>query len=192
MTKAYDVYVWQLLIDAQATGETKRVREQLASFQKILREHPEVADHLTQRRLLKTTREQWLRETFADELLPLVVDFLARLIQEDLLGKLKEAIQFYDETVRHHLENEAGVLEGDVYSAVPLTEQQTQTLTDALSAKFQAQVVLQVHVDEALIGGYKVKIKQQIYDHTVQAHLKQLKASLADELSDEEVKENGD
>nr|BDA98996.1 ATP synthase CF1 delta subunit [Rhodomonas sp. NIES-2332] len=66
-----------------------------------------------------------------------------------------------------------------VTSSVKLSSAQTEALVDKLKAMTKAdQIKLELNVDEALIGGFKVQIGSRIIDTSVQSQLKQLSSYL--------------
>ncbi len=72
----------------------------------------------------------------------------------------------------HELENErlkrVPVL---VWSAVPLTDAEKDRLIDGVRRRFQLEPVLKTHVDPGLLGGLKVRIRDQQFDDTVRTRL---------------------
>lgn len=65
-------------------------------------------------------------------------------------------------------------LEVEVLSARPLSEEQAQRLTQALSKKFSREVHLHSAVDESLLGGAIIRAGDTVIDGTVRGRLAKL------------------
>ena len=76
---------------------------------------------------------------------------------------------------------EAGILEAEVVSAVPLTEKERERLIARLSARTGKTVEITERVDPDLIGGMRVTVGGKLYDGTVSGRLARLQEKL-DEL----------
>ncbi len=58
-----------------------------------------------------------------------------------------------------------------VTSALPLTREQEQRLTDILSAKYQSDVQIHVAIDTSVIGGLRIHINDDVIDGTLASRL---------------------
>jgi len=66
-----------------------------------------------------------------------------------------------------------------VTSAVPLTEQQLQQLTDALrSVLGGAKVSIDAHVDPDVLGGLVVKVGSRLFDSSIRSKLQRLQLAM--------------
>lgn len=66
-----------------------------------------------------------------------------------------------------------------VYTAIELTPEQTNILSAALNAKFNAEVELQTQVDASLISGVKIKVGDWAIDGSALSQLSKLGAAIA-------------
>ncbi len=65
-----------------------------------------------------------------------------------------------------------------VTSAVPLTDQQTQRITDLYTQKLNHPVHINSVVDETVLGGLRIQVGAQVTDTTVVAQLHDLQRVL--------------
>lgn len=65
-----------------------------------------------------------------------------------------------------------------VTSAIALTKSEEKNLLSALSQRLQRQVILYQHVDDYLLGGLIVRIKDLVIDDSVRGKLERLRATL--------------
>ncbi|MFV0383908.1 F0F1 ATP synthase subunit delta [Paracoccus sp. (in: a-proteobacteria)] len=73
---------------------------------------------------------------------------------------------------------ERGEITADVTSAVALTDEQQQRLTQTLAEKSGKKVKLNTRVDEGLIGGMIVKLGSQMIDSSVRSKLASLQNAM--------------
>jgi len=66
-----------------------------------------------------------------------------------------------------------------VVSAVPLDEDQSSRLREALARRFERDIELENEIDEALIGGAVVYAGDEVIDGSLRGRLQQLSSSLA-------------
>ena len=66
----------------------------------------------------------------------------------------------------------------DIASAHKLDEKQQQLLSDALSAKLERKVNLQVNIDKSLLGGAVIRAGDTVIDGSLRGRLTKLAESL--------------
>ena len=66
-----------------------------------------------------------------------------------------------------------------VFSAVPLTSEQSQRLASALAAKYGREVALNPVIDTGLVGGVRVQIADDVIDGSIAGRLTDLRLRLA-------------
>jgi F-type H+-transporting ATPase subunit delta len=74
---------------------------------------------------------------------------------------------------------ESAALEGEVTSAVPLTDAERQTLEARLRARYGAELPVRFKVDPTILGGLVVRVGDQMVDGSLAAKLNQLRQALA-------------
>lgn len=102
------------------------------------------------------------------------VNFLTQLAEQDRLALLPSINE------RFGLLKAADAKEVHAYvtSAYPLTQEQEQLIENRLATSLDANVVLHVNVDSALIAGVTIKVGDKVIDDSVRGKLKQLKTQL--------------
>ena len=79
------------------------------------------------------------------------------------------------ETMKANLEKAVDV---DIVAASDLDAAQQQTLSDALSAKLERKVNLQVSLDKSLLGGAIIRAGDTVIDGSIRGRLTKLAESL--------------
>ena len=120
-----------------------------------------------------------IASTFASVLkTPLSVEaqnFISALVGNGRLTLLPEiATQF------HTLKNaQEGAADADITSAFELSDAQLKDVVATLEKKFGRKLTPTVKVDNALIGGVRVVVGDEVFDTSVRAKLQQLHVALA-------------
>ena len=68
--------------------------------------------------------------------------------------------------------------EGKLVSATKLSEEQIHKIEKALEKTLQKRIELRIIVDESLIGGFKVYLKNDVYDASILRKVHNLKKKL--------------
>ena len=118
-----------------------------------------------------------LKEQSFGQILPTqVVTFIQLLCAHRRIRSLKDCLEEY----RLMYQTAAAMSTAQVFSAVPLTEQEKERLAAALSARFGRTITLECTVDESLLGGLTVRVDGKVLDgslrhrlHTVKEVMKQ-------------------
>jgi len=102
-------------------------------------------------------------------------DYLAVLAGNGRLSLLPEITRLF-QRLRAEAEKR---LQVRVVSAVPLDEDQSKRLRDALARRFERDIELENEIDEGLIGGAVVYAGDEVIDGSLRGRLQQLSSSLA-------------
>ena len=105
---------------------------------------------------------------------PMVINFINVLIDRkriDQLIGINEAFATKVDEIR-------GITRGEVISAEPLSDEELDQVTEALSNLSGKKVELKTKVDDYLIGGLYAKVGDMVFDGTIRTQLNQLKESL--------------
>lgn len=105
---------------------------------------------------------------------PLVRNFLGLLASQRRLFALRLIIARFEEMLAAH----RGEMTAEVISAVPLDEQQTAALRQALERKAGRAVKLAARVDPSLLGGLVVRLGSHMIDASLRTRLQQLELSM--------------
>jgi F-type H+-transporting ATPase subunit delta len=101
-------------------------------------------------------------------------NFVALLVENGRLGLLPQIRDLF-ETLKDQRE---GVVEAEIVSAFPLDDAQQASLVADLERKFSRKVQAVVSVDQALIGGVRIVVGDEVIDASVQAKLANMAVAL--------------
>ncbi|MEX2605949.1 MAG: ATP synthase F1 subunit delta [Kiritimatiellia bacterium] len=105
---------------------------------------------------------------------PLTLDFLKLLSQRDRLADLAEIVKQALEQWRER----TGILPVEVVSAEKWLARQEEALVKKLGERTGKKIELSCTVDERLIGGFRLKIGDQVEDHSLAAKLETFKRNV--------------
>lgn len=100
---------------------------------------------------------------------------LVRTLAENRRLQLVPEMRALYEAMRAEAEQ---IVQADVVSAFPLTEEQKKSIAGALSRRLGRQVQLTCETDEGLIGGAVIRAGDLVIDGSVAAHVNRLASAL--------------
>ena len=103
-----------------------------------------------------------------------MINFLFVLVDKSRTAEIskirKQYMRLYDK--------ERNMAEGEIYSAIPLSEEQLAKFEEQMSALLHKQIKLRNIVDKELIGGIKIQVDGKMIDKSLRADLDGLLRSL--------------
>ncbi|CCQ22076.1 ATP synthase subunit delta [Listeria monocytogenes] len=121
-----------------------------------------------------TEQKKNLASAVFEKINPTLRDFIYLLIDRSREDYLSVIADVYQKRV-----NDLGVADADVYSVVPLSEQDLTALSRVFAAKMnKTKLNIQNHIDKSLLGGVKVVIGTRIYDDSLKTKLKDMERQI--------------
>ncbi|EAG8162927.1 F0F1 ATP synthase subunit delta [Listeria monocytogenes] len=122
-----------------------------------------------------TEQKKNLASAVFEKINPTLRDFIYLLIdrsREDYLSVIADVYQ-------KRVNDLNGVADADVYSVVPLSEQELTALSRVFATKMnKTKLNIQNHIDKSLLGGVKVVIGTRIYDDSLKTNLKDMERQI--------------
>jgi len=156
----------------------------LQDLLKLLSETPIFKEYLDSPVIPKSQKKEVLVNSLGKKVLPNTLNFLLLLIDAKRINQLEQIAVYYLEQVYDYL----GIKFVDVYSATELTEKQQTVLSAKLESMFgpvftkpyvqPAKVVLKMHTDSSLLGGFVIKSGSKIVDLSLKGELQDLAKNL--------------
>ncbi|GAA1014938.1 ATP synthase subunit delta [Acrocarpospora pleiomorpha] len=159
--------------EAESHEQLDDVEDELFRFGRILAANPEL------RRVLadpaKPGKERLLAELLADKVAPATLRLLTHLAVHPRGRSLESGLDEYGRLVALQRQRLVAV----VSSAVPLSDQQKERLAAWLRATYGRDVHLNVEVDPKVLGGFSIKIGDEIIDTTIAGRIEEVRRRLA-------------
>jgi F-type H+-transporting ATPase subunit delta len=143
----------------------------LECIQEILLDNPEYIDFLSSPGITLATRLDAIEKAFGDSIEQNVVSFVKLLCEKGRIRAIKSCIEEYKKL----LNAEKSISTAIVTSAIELTEEEKQRLTDKLEVKSGHSVILECKIDKSLIGGLVIELDGKMIDASVKGRLGEVK-----------------
>ena len=159
-----------------AEGEQALARwEEMLTLVAAISEDETMSELLDSPQLSSAGAARMFADTAADAIDDRFRDFLSVLGANGRLPLLPEITRLFRE-LRQEAEKRLRVR---VVSAIPLDEEQSNRMREALARRFDCEIELENEIDEAVIGGAVVYAGDEVIDGSLRGRLQQLSSSLA-------------
>lgn len=178
VAKVYSQAILELAVEAGSSEEV------LAELEALLGQAEADADlaRFFENPLLETAaRRESLETMFRGRLSDLTVDALQVINQKGRLSLLPAIIATYREALRER----QGLVEVEVTSAVPLSEELRRRLEGAIDRHTGKKSILVETVDPDIVGGLVVRVGDDKIDTSVARELDKLSSALSERASQE-------
>ncbi len=174
MTHIGTVYAQALYSLAKEEACSEAVLKELAVLSESFAGEPDFVRLLCAPNLSKEERCEILDGSFRGKVHPYVLNFLKILTEKGYMRHFADCCKQY----RQAYNQDHGILEVSAVTAVPLTEDQTQRLTQKLMKVTGKTVELVNRVDPACLGGVRLDYDGKRVDDTVSHRLDSIGALL--------------
>jgi F-type H+-transporting ATPase subunit delta len=169
-------YAEALLDLAQGQNQLEAIEQELVGLKQLLHTAPELAQVLGKPTVTPEAKKNVLRQVLTGQVQPLVLNFLLLLVDRGRIVLLERIISNFQDRARRL----RGTQLARVRSAVPLTPEQVQRLTERLTQLSGArQVELETTVDASLLGGFTVQLGSLFLDTSLRSQLQRLALQLS-------------
>lgn len=167
------IYARSLLELCEAKGReaVEEAQSQLEDILELARGSAHFAELLSSRVISTDNRQVSLEKIFKGKVADTIYKFLQVLNQKGRLANLPAISAAFDQLVLEKF----GRVEVDVYTATPIGASETTAIKDRLTAALKKDVVVHSYTEEAMIGGVKLRIGDQLIDGSVAAQLRQMR-----------------
>ncbi len=176
-SSAAAVYAESLMALATEAGKADEIGAELADLRQLWDTTPEFAQLMSAAAIDSDARRETIQRAFGGgRVSPMVLNMM--LILNDRRRSM--ALPRVCEVYLRKLDERAGRETVHVTSAIALTDAQRGRLRAEVKRLTGFDAVLQETVDEAVIGGLRVQIRDRLYDMTIRRRLGNLRAALKD------------
>jgi F-type H+-transporting ATPase subunit delta len=171
LAKEYGEGLYELARDEHVLEE---LHGELTDISALLKAQPDFIRLLCSRAIERDKRLRVVDETFRDEAHIFIVNYMKLLVEKERFDCFLESAEWF-----HQRYNEDfGIVEACVTSAMPLSDNETEALRQKLQQMSKKKVHLITRVDPSVIGGVRVEMEGKRYDNTIQNKLDRMKQSL--------------
>ena len=167
MTEVGNVYGESLYELAKEENLAGLIGEQLTAMQQAFRQEPDFIRLLSSPNLTKTERCQILDDSFRGKVHLYLLNFLKILTEKGYMRYFSDCCDAFTQ----HYDQDNGILRVNAVSAVELTPEQKDKLTQKLSRITGKEIALRTRIDPAVLGGIRLDYDGQRLDDTVSHRL---------------------
>ncbi len=150
-------------------------RREITAFEQLCRDSEPFVDFITDKVIPGDVKQRILGEIFEGRVQDITLNFLYLLASRRRARYLPEIL----EACREILDDWDGVVNADVSSAVALSAGQEGDLKAGLEAYTGKSVRMKTSVNPDLIGGFVVRVGDQVFDSSLATQLQRVRQSLA-------------
>ncbi len=169
--RIYGGSLYELALEEGLTGE---LLSQLELCAGILEGTPEYTRFLSTPAVTKEARRAAVDESFGAQAHPYVTGFMKLLVDRGRAREFSGCVRAFRE--RYNEDN--GILEVTVTTAVALTEPVRKKLLEKLTGLFGKKIVLEEKTDPDVLGGMRLECAGKRYDGTVRDRLDRIQRGL--------------
>lgn len=167
-------YATALFSLAREKAILEQVSEEFKDLKQLLDGHPQLMHFLTAPQILEDDKQKAVRQIFSERVSSGFLQFLLLMVSKHRVQHLGVTADYFEGLVRE----EKGILKAKVITAVPLSEELRFGLKERLERLSGKLIVLHPEVDERIIGGIIVILKDQIIDMSIRFQLDKLRDEL--------------
>ena len=169
----FNRYALALLSVAKEENKVEEYRLYLKEIKEALDNNPTFIKLLGATNIKKSDRYLIIEKVFA-QYDSNIVNFIKVILKNNRSYYLRKIIK---ETI-FRFDDYLNIEEGKLISAAKLSEEQIHKIEKALEKTLQKRIELRIIVDESLIGGFKVYLKNDVYDASILRKVHNLKKKL--------------
>ena len=174
MSQVGNVYGQGLYALALEEGLEGQILEELAVLETAFGENPAFLKLLASHNVPLQERLGLLDESFRGKAHTYVLNFLKLLTEKNHIRQFPQCCKAY----REQYNTDKGILEVQVFTALPLNDAQKVRLTDKLTALTGKEIALLCKIDPAVLGGVRLRYDGCQVDGTLQGRLDEMSKTL--------------
>jgi F-type H+-transporting ATPase subunit delta len=148
---------------------------ELEDIMEMTRTNPQFGEFLASMILSSKERKASLQKVFQGRVSDLTYKFLQVINEKDRLGHLPAIVGAFEQLVQQAY----GRVEVDVYTAAPIDQNEINAIRSRLQSMLGKEPVIHAYTDEAMIGGLRLQIGDQLIDGSVQTQLRKLRVKVS-------------
>lgn len=169
-----EVYAQSAMQVCQSVGQCEQFQQELEQLQTIVDQVPDFARLMSASLLPGREKVEIVRRVFDGKVMPELDGLLTVLAKHDRLGLIPVIASRFDQLV--HLRR--GIVDVVLTTAVPLDDGQVQNLKTQLQELLGSEVMLDIRVDDRIVGGVIVRVGDKLIDASVRSRLEAIRKSL--------------
>ena len=175
-SRVFNVYANALLEIAISKNEVFKIRNAIKEIKKIIKENSDFL-LIMHSKSLKLNEKYKLIDRIFDSCSITTKSYFKVLIKNDL------SYYFYDvlkETL-YRFDDYLNIEEGTLYLSSPLKDEEIELIKNIISKKINKTLDIEVLIDRNLIGGFKIILRNDVFDSSIISRINDFKKALKKE-----------
>lgn len=170
--KVYGDGLFDLAMEKQ---EVDAFSEEVQALSLILKENAELSKLMGHPQVSKEEKIQMVKDIFAGRIREELLGFLVLIVEKGRYGEVQAILDYFMDMVYEYKK----IGKAQITTAVPLRELQKRVAKERLlETTGYEQMEIDYQVDEALIGGMVIRIKDRVVDNSIRTRLDTLTRDL--------------
>ena len=167
-------YAKALFQTALEENQLEVISADMVQLRTIIDESDEFKGLLVSPTLNESQKSKAIISVFKDKLHEYTVNFLLLLIKNKREMYLGDICRNFLSQHKHHM----GIKEAVITTAIELEDKHKKEILDSVSRLFESKIDLKAEVDESVIGGFKLRVEDQLIDASISSKLQKIKQEL--------------
>lgn len=167
-------YAQAILNIASEKNEIEKIEQDFSLFEDVLKTDEDFSAFFTSKLIPSQDKINVIEKVFGQVLSSDVINLFNIIFEKNREEYITEIISEYKEIANEY----RGIAILDCYSAVEVSNEEKEKLTQKLSEALNKKIKISINIDENLLGGLKIKHKDQVIDGSIINKLDQYKKVL--------------
>lgn len=150
------------------------VEKDLNLVQSVLDENEDFAQLMVNPLVQASVKAKVVGMVFDGKVNSLTFNFLNMVCSKKRSDSIHDIITIFKDRLNDH----RGILRGEILSAIPMSDEQKDQVAEKMQQLTGKTVVLGQEIDESLLGGFVVKVRDTVIDFSVKRQLEKLREKL--------------
>ena len=159
---------------AKANNKITKFAEESTDLIDIFASYPQFIDIVSSNNLSKEVQKFIIITTFQNNIEPYILNLFLLLIDGHHFRYIRAILKDFRKLCNEYRDINYGI----IYSVIKLTAQQIKQIQTKIEKIINHKIEVVNKIDASLIGGIKVKVKNQVFDGSIKGQIEQLKQEL--------------
>ena len=172
ISKTYGDALFEAALDKQAVDS---LLEEAGAVLEAFSQNPRLFELMTHPKILKEEKIEIIQTIFKGRVSDEMTGFLTIVVKKDRFGEIRDILEYFISTVKEY----KGIGVAFVTTPIELNTAQKESVTARLlESTGYREMEMHYQIDESLIGGMVIRIRDRVVDSSVATKLEELKRQL--------------
>lgn len=169
--KVAERYAKAILQLAEEINKIDRLSSDFEIIDKTIKQSRDLQLFLQSPIINKEKKKKTIKALFGNEIDDATLKFFLLLVAKNRENIIPAIIFQFNKL----LDEKKGIVNAEIATVVPFSKEQTEKLTKRLEAISKKKVRIKFNTDPSIIGGFKIKIKDNVWDGSIKHQFEILK-----------------